>query len=497
MGSSRPHTNGSPYTHPAQLARAAQANAAANSRQTQPHKDDHPPGAGSDGSALPSSASWASKDSQLQRTSRTGIKAAASPRGSNATLAGKGAEKRSGAEDSCQKPAATPAPASVESPPAPSEPADVPQPTHEEVIFQNLVKAVSSPSFRFVFSSEDLPSEEKSLTGNYPSLIDPCGGVKRRAMREKAEQEKMKREVEGGHQSVFGIEEGHLGSGSSQLGGEPDDAQSTAGPIGRTSRPQSTVHPFLHQSSTSPVVGSPASINQQLQTLNLNGRSLTPLQQQQLMLLKNVNPQQLGFIDQMQPTAYDQDSQARLGIPQIGMPNHARQSSRYSFANEAVGKTSQRILSQQLQAAGDNPLNSPIASQQFTSGIQGPPPGLKTTGTPAISGGGMFAQGHGFAHMANGLGYGTKPDANPDLFRELIRSRNSTNGMGIPGLDTAKREFMPSLRRSISPSQDPIAGIVSSLQWSINRPTPFIGITKDPNKRKQTDMLTLPLEGAV
>jgi CCR4-NOT transcription complex subunit 4 len=30
------------------------------------------------------------------------------------------------------------------------------------------------------------------------------------------------------------------------------------------------------------------------------------------------------------------------------------------------------------------------------SGVQGPPPGLRTTGTPPVNGGSMFGQGHGF-----------------------------------------------------------------------------------------------------
>lgn len=87
--------------------------------------------------------------------------------------------------------------------------------------------------------------------------------------------------------------------------------------------------------------------------------------------------------------------------------SHARQSSRYTFSSDsnAVKPAANPRLSQQqagvLPAAHGKTL--PAAQKSWTgspgsfySGVQGPPPGLKSSGTPPISGGGMFGQGHGF-----------------------------------------------------------------------------------------------------
>src|SRR5204863_8224184 len=128
------------------------------------------------------------------------------------------------------------------------------------------------------------------------------------------------------------------------------DPHPSTGVSGRTARePQSAIQPPSQQGTTTSVIGSPSSAGHQFQGLNVNGRSLTPLQQQQqqqqqLMLLKTANNQQAGLIDQLQTSSsssFDRNHQTRAGLfqnqmpPMSGMQGHARQSSRFSFANDS------------------------------------------------------------------------------------------------------------------------------------------------------------------
>jgi CCR4-NOT transcription complex subunit 4 len=353
-----------------------------------------------------------------------------------------------------------------------------------------LLKDITSPHFRFSFSTAELSEEEVKLIENYPSFIDPYGGVKRRAMREKVEQERLNREQEL-LQSVA-AEEDSREAGSLQLGGEPEDANP---PRGRQTREShGAIQPPSQQGTAdNSTVGSPVSAtSHQFQGLNLAGRSLTPLQQQQLMLLKSAGNQQAGLADPLSSAALDQAAQVRQGLLQNQMAQfnalqaaQNRQSSRFSF-NEAGSKNipNARMLSQ-MQSASPNPLSAPspqhsLASGFYASGVQGPPPGLKTAGTPPISGGGMFAQGHGFT---SGLGSNVgKQDATPELMRELLRGRNGTNVGGLQGQEAAKREFMiPFLQQHNTPPPMTPNGLLGSFYGS----QPGMPESGGPQKQKK------------
>lgn len=299
-------------------------------------------------------------------------------------------------------------------------------------------------------------------------------------MREKVEQERFSRE----HELLRNVaaEEDSREAGSLQLGGEPEDANI---PRGRQSREShgAIQPPSQHDTAENSTVGSPVSAtSHQFQGLNLAGRSLTPLQQQQLMLLKSAGNQQAGLADPLSSAALDQAAQVRQGLIQNQMAQfnaaqaaQNRQSSRFSF-NEGGSKNmpNARILGQ-MQSASPNPLSAPspqhsLASGFYSSGVQGPPPGLKTAGTPPISGGGMFAQGHGFTSgISSG---GGKQDATPELMRELLRGRTGTNvGNGVGGLqgqEAAKREFMfPFLQQhNTPPPMTPANGLLGSFYGS-------------------------------
>ncbi|PYH44155.1 CCR4-NOT core ubiquitin-protein ligase subunit MOT2 [Aspergillus saccharolyticus JOP 1030-1] len=484
----------------------------------QPSRDDAAGSRVPDGPALPSSASWANKDAVLSRARRaslTGSQASQSPRPAMATVTPVLGESKP-VEKS--PPATQPEPVQQSSPQSdrrsstPRSPEAIQTPPQPETpLLDNLVKAVNSPDFKFIFSAAGLPADEIALIENHPSFIDPYGGVKRRAMREKAEQERLRREQEL-LQSAAAEEESRE-SGSLQLGGEPDDVAPPRGRSGRESH--GAIQPPSQQGTTeNSAVGSPVSASshqfQQLnQQLNLAGRSLTPLQQQQLMILKSVNDR--AALDQLQggisSVAIDQAAQVRQGLlqSQVAQLNSLqaqnRQNSRFSFAGEANSKNlpTARMLSQQaslMQSAGTpNPLAAPspqhgLSGGYFPSGVQGPPPGLKTAGTPPISGGGMFAQGHGFTtNTSLGLGASIgKQEANPDLMRELLRGRNGAGAGGLQGQEAAKREFiLPFLQQHHTPPPLTPAnnGLLSSFYGSQAGSFPESGPQKQKKKGKK------------
>ncbi|OJJ45359.1 hypothetical protein ASPZODRAFT_134004 [Penicilliopsis zonata CBS 506.65] len=474
LSSQRPnHQSGLPGgpPHGVPHSRPSPAQAISSPMRRQASRDDfantRQPGV--DGPALPSSASWANKDAVIGRTRRSslsGSQASQSPRPLPATMA-------SGSDDTrriekqhaaAQEASRQQTPLPVDSPsPSPKSPPRVPQSPlePESMLLDNLLKAVNSPDFRFIFSSAGLSAEEISIIENHPSFIDPYGGVKRRAMREKAEEERLKREQEILQSAA--VEEESRESGSLQLGGEPDDSHP---PRGRTSREShGAIQPPSQQGTASnSAIGSPVSASShQFQGLNLAGRSLTPLQQQQLLLLKSASTQQAGLVDPVQTnlgsSALDQTAQVRQSLLQSQMAQYNalqaqnRQSSRFAFTADSSGKgiPNARMLGQQIssmQSGTPNPLAAPapqhgLTNGFYTSGVQGPPPGLKTAGTPPISGGGMFAQGHGFTSNANiSLG---KQEANPELMRELLRGRTGNNVGVLQGQEATKldEEFPP------------------------------------------------------
>ncbi|CAG7939197.1 unnamed protein product [Penicillium salamii] len=438
-----------------------------------------------DGPALPSSASWATKDAAaIQRTRRaslSGSQASNSPRPASVNVSTpveepKRADRPSPTASEAQQ---SPAEAETQSPPPP-RPRRTTQRLKQPTPFDELLKDITSPDFRFSFSTAELSAEEVKLIKDYPSFIDPFGGVKRRAMREKVEQERFSRE----HELLRNVaaEEDSREAGSLQLGGEPEDANP---PRDRQSREShgAIQPPSQQDTAENSTVGSPVSTaSHQFQGLNLAGRSLTPLQQQQLMLLKSAGNQQAGLADPLSSAALDQAAQVRQGLihNQMAQINalqaaQSRQSSRFSFnENGSKNMPNARMLGQ-MQSASPNPLSAPspqhsLASGFYASGVQGPPPGLKTAGTPPISGGGMFAQGHGFTSGIGGNG--GKQDATPELMRELLRGRTGTNvgngSGGLQGQEAAKREFMfPFLQQhNTPPPMTPANGLLGSFYGS-------------------------------
>jgi CCR4-NOT transcription complex subunit 4 len=141
---------------------------------------------------------------------------------------------------------------------------------------------------------------------------------------------------------------------------------------------------------------------------------------------------------------------------------HNRQGSRFSFANDNQSQSTSvklaanpRIMAQQSSMMPSTYHSQP-ASQFYPSTMPGPPPGLKSTGTPPN----MFTQNHGFG----GSGFGGAAKDSNDLLQSLIRGR----GAGSQAHDAGKREYMFSsfpnqYPPSTSSTPAPASGLLASL----------------------------------
>ncbi|EXJ53935.1 hypothetical protein A1O7_09272 [Cladophialophora yegresii CBS 114405] len=391
-----------------------------------------------DGSALPSTASWATATASATRTRRTSHSnsgATPSPQTTHASLAAKKTEEPKLRESPINESSASTAPAKIA--PKQEQPVAKPKPNLVDPAQQifNDTKRILSRAYQFSYDDSCLSPEARAAVDDMPCFVDPYGGAKRRAMREKEEAERAKLETEARAKleaqatsaAEETLEEDNIVAGSLALGGEPEDdhprSSSARGAIGRPSQP----------------------VNDQFSSMNI--RSLTPQQRQQLALLNGSNIQQAPGLGQpnTQNTAFEMSDFERRA-PQFSqaqyeqISNHQRHGSRY-FNNDTKTGTSNRFPGQQQGF--------------YSSGVQGPPPGLPTAGTPPVSGGGMFAHGQNFTNP----GFGASKDINAEVYS---RNRSGTN----QGHDMAKRELLLSLQNNPlrSPSsQAPAPGILNPL----------------------------------
>lgn len=279
-----------PQQAPQTVAAATQAMARQGSKDDTMSRSDS-----GDGSALPSSASWANKGVQFQQsrsTSQAASRSTPSPRTTSATLTRPTEE---GKNDN--------GPSSSSIPPSRSEPvieslAPLPQPnatlrdaavtdSHPSTpLLNGLLKSVNSPDFKFVFSSAGFTADDLKAISNIPPLIDDNGGAKRRLMHEEEEQERQRREQdeEKVPQTVAATEEDeNRESGSLQLGGEPE-ATSKAGDVSNRGVQQrhAIQPPSQNTFGRNLSFDNPMSPINNLANLPINNQGLTPLQQQQL-----------------------------------------------------------------------------------------------------------------------------------------------------------------------------------------------------------------------
>ncbi|KAL8925282.1 MAG: hypothetical protein Q9208_003572 [Pyrenodesmia sp. 3 TL-2023] len=448
-----------------------------------------------DGSALPSSASWAAKNAQgeSRRSSKPSSTSAPSPQVINAdTVSSQPAIYQH----------STDAPSEEQALPPDRQTASVPQasfqqpPGGKKDPWDRLLETVLKSSFKFTFDRSMYSAETLREMDAFPPLIDPNGGLKRYRMEKEREKERLRQEDEAQQNESTVLEslntaeeDENPASGSLQLGGEPEDdgRRSTGGR--QSSEPRSAIQPPFMTSTGGLPFGSSFFGNNQM----MHGRSLTPQQQQQLALLRGMNhqspvntPTQQGFTGQTSQHHHQQSNPFQNQGQSFGIPGHTRQASRFTFANDSSSastavkpNTNPQLMAQQsaMMPSSHNKhfqqqtMQPPTMHKpHFYSGVQGPPPGLKSSGTPPISGGGMFGQGHGFTQPVGGPsglnGLGAIKNSNEQLMQNLLRGRGDTlNGSGA---DVGKREFdFPSLQNpTASHAHAPASALLSSLYGS-------------------------------
>lgn len=391
--------------------------------------------------ALPSTASWASKLPQSSRAeSRSTSTTIDSPAPVHATPA------------TSQQPEHTPEqrPAETEghAPSVPSLATPARPPKSRIALLTSLLRDFKLEDFKLVFSHACLSPADQEIIQNYPPLFDQNGGARRRLRRQREEeQRRMEQEAQAFQQPpAVEQEEDPEMSGSLQLGGEPEERQSA-------SQLQSAIQPPGQENASA--------LEQRYQfagsvsSPGVSDRSLTSQQHQQLLLqslkpsapgaFMNTNAQSTGFNgstfqQQQQPPQQQQQPSAP--------PGHQRNVSRYSFANDTASASAAvkpvanpKLMNQQssmMPATSGSHFGTqhPSHGQFYTSNVQGPPPGLKTTGTPPVSGNLTFGQGHGFA--TGGLQYsaGASRTQQDTFYRDLLRG-----GDGSAGRVDPKREL--------------------------------------------------------
>lgn len=270
--------------------------------------------------------------------------------------------------------------------------------------FEDLPKFAFDPNLKFVFAfPPNFTASDIWIVENMPPLFDPNEGHRRRLLKEREAEETRRQQSESLSEhniseSIIDIEEPiDMGpGGSSQLGGEPEEHPD------RTFGQRSLVSPQA-------IGGSPLNLGQPFGLGDdlLGNRPLGAQQTQQ----------QSSLLQQLKLSGNNSQNSQQQG--------HGRQPSRFfESAPKSFGKPG-GVLGQSQFTQNQSPGNA----FHFSS-VQGPPPGLKTTGTPPVSGGGMFAQGHGFTQ---GVGYGNRDS---DKLWDMNRGRGNVGG------ESGKRELM-------------------------------------------------------
>lgn len=443
-----------------------------------------------DSSALPSSASWATKNAhnESRRSSKALSESASSPVLPSANVHA----KDEGA------PLATEPPADI---PSLDPDPDIPPHLFHKIFsgkphpLDRAMKTFLRSSFKFTFDRSIYSEEALKEIDAYPPLFDVNGGLIRYRMEKEREQERLKREEDERNAMNAAEEDENPASGSLQLGGEPETQERPSDIGGQSSHDRSAVRPpySISASSNSLPFGVSSVFSNQSPSLPFNSSGLTQQQQQLIMLQRAnqtvqspvINQHQQGFSSNSSQHHHQQSNPFQAQNQGFGISSHARQASRYTFANDSMSApaaanptNNAQLMAQQSTMVPTN--HSKMFQSQaalhanqhnhFYSGVQGPPPGLKSSGTPPISGGGMFGQGHGFTTPVGGsiglgrLNAGNK-NGNEELMRELLRGRNGA--MNGQGLDVGKREFeFPSVKPPKTSSASSAPSLLSSLYGS-------------------------------
>lgn len=444
-----------------------------------------------DSSALPSSASWAHKSTQEEskQSSKAASVSTSSPVISHAN-----------SPSQVEEAAPSTSRSSVHAQEAVPE-SNVPSLAErlfagEPHPLDRVMKTFLSSSYKFTFDRSIYSEEALKEIDAYPPLFDANGGLVRYRMEKEREAERLKQEED--ERKVLGAmatadEDENPASGSLQLGGEPETLDRPSDIAGQSSNERGAIQPPFPSSALSgtlPFSGS-AFFSNQSASLPINARSLTPQQQQQLLQHRAASNHQSPISTQYQHNTSQHHHQPsnpfQTQTTGLGIPGHTRQASRYTFANDSSSasatvnpSTNAQLMAQQsamMPTTKSKIFHNPAAqhsnshASHFYSGVQGPPPGLKSSGTPPISGGGMFGQGHGFTSVVGGnvgLGRanGGNKNGNEELMRELLRGRNSVmNGHG-PEVGKREFDFLSSLQKPKTSNATSASSLLSTLYGS-------------------------------
>lgn len=423
-----------------------------------------------DGPALPATANWArSTQQRSRRGSHATSGAASSPAISMSLPATAESTSEPSIPPTAQESSASTRKAGKQhatTPPQTSPTADKPDSRADSDVgdFAFFFRQLASIPRR-VF--EPLPDRD-----DLPPLFDVNGAWRRRAMRDEDEN----RDVgEPDHVDNLTQSDGELESGSLALGGEPEDRDQAPSSLGYGQRRSA---PIQRVTSAELFAPSLTGFGQASSTVgSIGNRTMTPQQQQQLYARPPGS-----FTDQMPPGISPQQTTQQTSLFQG--QGHGRQHSRFNFANEpgsssvSVKSTADPRYMAQQSSMMPSAYRQP-GGQLFPTSVSGPPPGLKSTGTPPV-GAGMFGQGHGFGAS----NFGATAKANPnDLLQSLIRGN-----VGNQAHD-GKREYMfPSFHNQFPSSTStpaPAPNLLATLYASQPGAFPDYGSKQKKKGKKQ------------
>jgi CCR4-NOT transcription complex subunit 4 len=390
---------------------------------------------------LPSTANWARSTQQRSRRGSHATSGAASSPAVSTVLPVTAESVEEAVEARTQEQAAAQAPAPEPSmrAKAAAKPVETKRSSKQDSrddLVSSLIKAICLGKDAFPFSS----STANIVDQSFPPLFDPRGGEKRRAMRDEEEARlgvDQEEAVDTDEPSEGEPERG----GSLALGGEPEDRDQGRQSAGFGSRTGSAQLP-IRRAGAEGIFGQPLGANNAHVVSDLGSIGS-----------RNITPQQQSFLR-------GQGSVLRDGMPPgIGAAQstlfqgqgHSRQGSRFSFANENASASASvklaanpRIMAQQSSMMPTAFHNQANTSFYTSSSMPGPPPGLKSTGTPP----GVFG-GQGFG--SGGFGSSTRDSG--ELLQSLIGRKSAAPG-GSQSHDASKREY----QLSQFPTQYPYQG---------------------------------------
>ncbi|KAI6366754.1 hypothetical protein MCOR31_006342 [Pyricularia oryzae] len=387
-----------------------------------------------DSSALPSSANWARNPQVRSRRGSHATSGAASSPAVSMSLPATVEAPQEAVEESSQGDSET-----AQAQP-PTEPVQSPSRTSTQAADESMPRRFDDATIEYIKAigggSTQLRLVEPFSLSAYPPLFDSRGGEKRRVLGDEDETR-----VSGVTEALDNqdLSEGEPEQGGSHaLGGEPEDRDIGLDSAFDQHRP-GTQPPIQRTGNSEGIFGPAIGSNYMPSSTagSLGGRSMTPQQQQQLF-----SRPQAAFADHLPPGIGA--AQTSLFQGQGQGQAHNRQGSRYSFANDngAGSSTSVKLAAnpramaqQSSMMPSSSSFHSQPASQYYATSISGPPPGLKSTGTPPNLFG---AQGHAFGGSSAFGSVGVSKESNNDLLQSIMRGRG---GQSAAGHDAGKLDL--------------------------------------------------------